>query len=89
MNKTPISRYLTKVIDSHLSERTLSYHMDERPKEYTITPGVPQGSMLEILVVSKDVTLIDFADYLIVVVVTKPLEDGGRLGRQLWEKGYD
>lgn len=38
--------YLLDMIDSYLSDRTLIYETDQGEQRYTITAGVPQGSVL-------------------------------------------
>ncbi|CAD7085339.1 unnamed protein product [Hermetia illucens] len=44
--KTGVPSYLTKLLNSYLSERTLWYDTDEGFKQYTVIAGVPQGSVL-------------------------------------------
>ena len=85
--KTGVPSYLTKLLNSYLSERTLWYDTDEGSKQYTVTAGVPQGSVLGpllwnvmyngvlVLPVPKEATIIGFADDLAVVVVAKQPED--------------
>ena len=41
-----VPTYLAAIIDSYLKERTLWYDTDDGPKEYVVSAGVPQGSVL-------------------------------------------
>ena len=38
--------YLWKMVASYFSDRILKYDTEEGPKEYRVTGGVPQGSVL-------------------------------------------
>ena len=38
--------YLRKMVASYFSDRILKYDTEEGPKEYRVTGGVPQGSVL-------------------------------------------
>lgn len=80
-----------------VSERTLSYEMDEGPREYIVTTGVPRGSVLcQLLwnVTYKRGCDRGSADDLVVVVTAKHsvsrgcggLQDGG--GKGLAGKGW-
>lgn len=44
LTKLGVFGYLARLTE--LSERLLGYKMDDGPKEYIVTVGVPQGSVL-------------------------------------------
>ena len=46
LDKLDIPAYLKKMIKSYLTNRLLVYDTEDGPKEYQITGGVPQGSVL-------------------------------------------
>ena len=44
--KLGVPSYLARLIESYFSDRLLWYETDDGPKEYIVTAGVPQGSVL-------------------------------------------
>lgn len=46
LSKRHTPEYLLRVIDSYLADRTLIYNTEDGDKEYEVTAGVPQGSVL-------------------------------------------
>nr|XP_044249378.1 uncharacterized protein LOC123002814 [Drosophila takahashii] len=46
LRRQQIPEYLIKIIDSYLDERVLLFDTSDGPKEYNVTAGVPQGSVL-------------------------------------------
>lgn len=81
------SPYLVNIINSYFSERILTYDTDDGPKRYTVTAGVPQGSVLGptlwnimyngVFNVDKpsSVEIIGYADDIAITVVSKHLND--------------
>lgn len=70
-----VSSYLIKLIKSYFSKRLLWYDTEERPKQYTVTEGLPfpielgahcTSSSLgeDTLFVPKGAKIISFTDYL-------------------------
>lgn len=46
LNNIGVPLYLEKIVASYLSNRVLQYNTESGPKEYLVTGGVPQGSVL-------------------------------------------
>jgi len=46
LRRLRIPEYLTRIVDSYLGERVLLFDSSDGPKEYIVTAGVPQGSVL-------------------------------------------
>ena len=46
LDKLDVPAYLKNMIKSYLTNRLLVYKTEDSPKEYQITGGVPQGSVL-------------------------------------------
>ena len=46
LERMKVPLYLPKMVASYLSDRILKYDTKEGPKEYRVTGGVPQGSVL-------------------------------------------
>jgi len=79
--------YIRQVIASYFENRTLQYYTDEGCKEYTVTCGVPQGSVLGpmlwnimyddifALQVPEEATVVGFADDIAIVAVSKYKEE--------------
>lgn len=86
LTKVGAPRYLRRIISSYLSKRKLRYSTSRGWKEYWVTAGVPQGSVLGPLLwiimydgvlrlrLPKGVKIIGFADDIAIVVVAKDTE---------------
>jgi len=46
LSRQRIPEYLIRIVDSYLGERVLLFYTSDGPKEYIVTAGVPQGSVL-------------------------------------------
>ncbi|CAB0028813.1 unnamed protein product [Trichogramma brassicae] len=77
--------YLLRIIASYFSARVLDFTTDEGPESYEVTAGVPQGSVLGLILwnvmydailrlnFDADVRIVGFADDIAVVAVAKHL----------------
>ncbi|GBP00325.1 Putative 115 kDa protein in type-1 retrotransposable element R1DM [Eumeta japonica] len=81
-----IPKYLCRVVASYFTNRVLKYDTEKGPKEYKITGGVPQGSVLGPLLwnimydgllkvpLPTEVNFVAYADDIAVVIVAKQLD---------------
>ena len=79
-----VSGYLRKMVASYFSNRILKYDTEKGPKEYRVTGGMLQGSVLRPLLwnimydelkLPKAVAPVAFTDDVTLVIVGKYLED--------------
>lgn len=87
LQKMGAPEYLLRIIGDYLSDRVLIYDTEEGPREYLVTGGVPQGSVLGPILwnVMYDAVLrlplprgassVGLADDLAILVVAKHLEE--------------
>ena len=87
LNNMNVPGYLRRIVGSYLTDRILQYDTEDGPREYKVTGGVPQGSVLgpilwnimydELLKLKlpEGAELIAFADDVALLIVAKYLEE--------------
>ncbi len=87
LRRRKVPRYLLNIIEDYFHDRILLYKTDDGTKEYGITGGVPQGSVLGPLLwnimydgvfrlrIAEEAKVIGFADDIAIVVVAKHKEE--------------
>ena len=87
LERMKVPWYLWKMVASYFSDKILKYDTEEGPKEYRVTGGVPQGSVLGPLLwnimydgflqlkLPRAVTPVAFANNVALVIVGKHLEE--------------
>ncbi|GBP54612.1 Retrovirus-related Pol polyprotein from type-1 retrotransposable element R1 [Eumeta japonica] len=86
-----VPEYLCRIVASYFTGRVLKYDTKNGPKEYDITRGVPQGSVLAPLLwkiiydgllrlnILRCVKLVAYADDIAIMIVAKHLDEIRRL----------
>lgn len=87
LQRMNVPTYLLQILDSYFEDRVLEYDTEDGPREYDITAGVPQGSVLgpslwntlynDILKLNlpDGAQIIGFADDIAIVVVAKHVDE--------------
>ncbi|CAB0038178.1 unnamed protein product [Trichogramma brassicae] len=87
LEKMGVPPYLRRIIASYFSDRVLEYSTDDGAETYSVTAGVPQGSVLGPILwnamynkilglrLPGAVSIVGFADDIALTIVDKKLED--------------